>query len=130
MAKLDRLLAERRRLGLRYSELLAANNSIARPLGGDMEGHTFQSYVIRLLDGRRASRNAMMAALAKAGIQTRPGTHAVHRLGYYQKKYGLRPEQFPNAALAEDTTITLPIFPNMTEEDQQRVVDVINRACA
>lgn len=71
-----------------------------------------------------------MATLAAAGIQTRPGTHAVHRLGYYKNKYGLRPEQFPNAALAEDTTITLPIFPNMTEEDQARVVDCINRASA
>ncbi|WP_420965104.1 DegT/DnrJ/EryC1/StrS family aminotransferase [Bradyrhizobium sp. B120] len=130
MGKLERLLAERRRLGRRYSELLAGNNSIARPLGGDVDGHAFQSYVIRIVDGHRERRNAVMAALAAAGIQTRPGTHAVHRLGYYKNKYGLRPEQFPNAALAEDTTITLPIFPNMTEEDQRQVVDCINRASA
>ncbi len=125
MGKLDRLLSERRRLGHRYSELLAGSNTIARPLGGDIDGHAFQSYVIRVLDGGRRQRNAIMAALAAEKIQTRPGTHAVHRLGYYRTKYGLRPEQFPNAALAEDTTITLPIFPNMTEADQQKVVDVI-----
>ncbi|WP_375788899.1 DegT/DnrJ/EryC1/StrS family aminotransferase [Bradyrhizobium sp. Pha-3] len=130
MGKLKRLLAERRRLGRRYSELLEGNNSIVRPLGGDVDGHAYQSYVIRVGDGDRARRNALMATLAAAGIQTRPGTHAVHRLGYYKNKYGLRPEQFPNAALAEDTTITLPIFPNMTEEDQRRVVDCINQACA
>ncbi len=125
MAKLDRLLAERRRLGRRYSELLAAMNSIARPTGGDTEGHAYQSYVIRILEGGRKHRNDVMAALAAQEIQTRPGTHAVHRLGYYKNKYGLRPEQFPNAALAEDTTITLPIFPNMTEDDQQRVAQII-----
>jgi perosamine synthetase len=130
MGKLERLLSERRRLGHRYSQLLARNNSIARPLGGDLEGHTFQSYVIRVLGGDRKYRNAVMAQLDAAGIQTRPGTHAVHRLGYYRNKYGLRPEQFPKAALAEDTTITLPIFPNMTDEDQHQVVDTINRACA
>ncbi len=50
-----------------------------------------------------------------ADIQTRPGTHAVHRLGYYRDKYGLGREDFPNAALCEDTTITLPIFPGMTD---------------
>ncbi|MCH3002812.1 DegT/DnrJ/EryC1/StrS family aminotransferase, partial [Listeria monocytogenes] len=83
------------RLGHRYSELLAGNNSIVRPLGGDVDGHAFQSYVIRVVDGDRARRNAIMATLAAAGIQTRPGTHAVHRLGYYKNKYGLRPEQFP-----------------------------------
>ncbi len=125
MAKLDRLLAERRRLGRRYSELLAAVNSIAKPTGGDTEGHAYQSYVIRILEGGRKHRNDVMAALAEKQIQTRPGTHAVHRLGYYAKKYALRPSEFPNAAIAEDTTITLPIFPGMTENDQQRVVQII-----
>jgi perosamine synthetase len=125
MGKLDSLLAERRRLGRRYSELLAEVNSIARPAGGDIEGHTYQSYVIRLLEGGRKRRNDLMTALAEKKIQTRPGTHAVHRLGYYADKYGLKPEQFPNAALAEDTTITLPIFPGMTEDDQQKVAQVV-----
>lgn len=128
MGKLDRLLSERRRLGRRYSELLAGNNSIGRPLGGDVDGHTYQSYVIRLAEGNRVRRNAVMATLAAAGIQTRPGTHAVHRLGYYKSKYGLKAEQFPRAALAEDTTITLPIFPGMTEQDQEFVADTVNRA--
>jgi dTDP-4-amino-4,6-dideoxygalactose transaminase len=129
MAKLDRLLAERRRLGRRYTELLATVNSIAKPTSGDIEGHTYQSYVIRILEGGRKHRNDVMATLAAQQIQTRPGTHAVHRLGYYKNKYGLRPEQFPNAALAEDTTITLPICPNMTEDDQCKVVNVINQVC-
>jgi perosamine synthetase len=125
MAKLDRLLAERRRLGRRYSELLAAVNSIAKPTGGDIEGHAYQSYVIRILEGGRKHRNDVMAALAEKQIQTRPGTHAVHRLGYYANKYALRPEAFPKAMIAEDTTITLPIFPGMTDDDQQRVVQII-----
>jgi dTDP-4-amino-4,6-dideoxygalactose transaminase len=37
----------------------------------------------------------------------------------------LAPEQFPNAAIAEDTTITLPVFTGMTDDDQQRVVESI-----
>jgi perosamine synthetase len=125
MAKLDALLAERRRLGRRYNELLTEVNSIARPLGGDFDGHTFQSYVVRVLEGGRRRRNYVMTALAKEGIQTRPGTHAVHRLGFYAGKYGLKPEQFPNAVMAEDATITLPIFPGMTDQDQQKVVQVL-----
>jgi perosamine synthetase len=126
MGKLDRLLSERRRLGRRYSELLAGINSIARPLDGDVEGHTYQSYVIRVLEGGRKRRNSLMSALADQQIQTRPGTHAVHRLDYYAKKYALKPEQLPNAAIAEDTTVTLPIFPSMTDAEQQKVVDVID----
>ena len=73
MAKLDRLLAERRRLGRRYSELLAKVNSIARPLGGDVDGHTYQSYVIRVLEGGRKRRNELMTALARGRNSDSPG---------------------------------------------------------
>jgi len=63
-----------------------------------------------------------MEYLDRMGIQTRPGTHAVHRLGYYRNKYAIAPEQCPVAVDAEELTITLPILPNMTDEDQDRVV--------
>lgn len=119
MAKLDRLLAERRRLALRYTELLAGTDEIIVP--ADDPGHTYQSYVIRLADNDRERRNLIMEHLAKLNIQTRPGTHAVHRLGYYVNKYNLKPEQFPNACKAEDASITLPIFPGMTDDQQQFV---------
>jgi dTDP-4-amino-4,6-dideoxygalactose transaminase len=69
-----------------------------------------------------------MDRLAEKGIQTRPGTHAVHRLGYYAGKYGLRPQQFPNASLAENTSITLPIFPGMSEAEQDYVVAALQEA--
>jgi perosamine synthetase len=91
-------------------------------------GHTFQSYVIRIVEGGTARRNLIMEALAADGIQTRPGTHAVHRLGIYRQKYGFKPEQFPNAVAAEDTTITLPIFPGMADADQDRVIASLRRA--
>lgn len=127
MAKLSRLLAERRRIGKRYTALLSGNPHLVCPTAGDNDGHTYQSYVVRLPDGGRRRRNSVMAALAAEKIQTRPGTHAVHRLGYYATKYGYRPEEFPHAAAAEDTTITLPIFPGMTDADQDKVVEIVTR---
>jgi perosamine synthetase len=125
MAKLDALLAERRRLACRYSELLASVPDVIRPV--DDPGHTYQSYVIRV-DGDVTRRNKVMDALADAGIQTRPGTHAVHRLGYYASKYSLSAQQFPNACAAEDGSITLPIFPGMSEDQQTFVVTSLGEA--
>jgi len=123
MAKLDRLLAERQKLSGRYRELLRGVEGIALPAVSAKCGHTYQSFVVRLLKGGRERRNAVMNHMQKAEIQTRPGTHAVHRLGYYADKYGLKPGDFPVAAAAEDTTITLPLFPGMTEADLKRVSD-------
>jgi perosamine synthetase len=119
MGKLDALLAERRRIALRYTEQLSGTRLVICP--EDDPGHTYQSYVIRI-DGDVALRNRVMDDLAAAGIQTRPGTHAVHRLGYYATKYSLSAEAFPNACRAEDSSITLPIFPGMTAEQQDFAV--------
>jgi perosamine synthetase len=128
MAKLDRLVADRRAIARRYLDLLRDVDDLVLPKAGDVDGHTFQSFVVRIAAGGRARRNAVMAALAGEKIQTRPGTHAVHRLGYYREKYKLCAEMFPNAMAAEDTTITLPIVPFMQAQDQARVAAVIRRA--
>ncbi|MEN6624116.1 MAG: DegT/DnrJ/EryC1/StrS family aminotransferase [Smithella sp.] len=128
MAKLDELLEERLANAIRYNELLSEINEIATPFLPDHCCHTYQSYVIRLLQGGMKRRNAIMDFFSFNRIQTRPGTHAVHRLGYYARKYNIRSEEFPNAALCEDTTITLPIFPGMTESDQVFVKDTLIKA--
>lgn len=125
MAKLDRLLAERRRLALRYVDLLSDVDEVIVP--SDDPGHTYQSFVIRLRANDLTKRNYIMDCLAALQIQTRPGTHAVHRLGFYATKYALKPGQFPNACIAEDTSITLPIFPGMTDVQQEFVIDSLCR---
>ncbi len=128
MAKLDRLVADRRASARYYTRNLREVNDLVLPVAGDVEGHTFQSYVIRIGEGGRKRRNAVMAALAKAGMQTRPGTHAPYRLGYYRDKYAIAADAFPNALEAEDTTITLPIVPFMGHSEQDRVIDELRQA--
>jgi dTDP-4-amino-4,6-dideoxygalactose transaminase len=128
MAKLDGLLEERRRLAEYYTELLSDVAEIALPGALEKCGHTYQSYVIRVVQGGMAKRNQVMESLEALQIQTRPGTHAVHRLGYYTHKYELKPGQFPIAAACEDTTITLPLFPGMTEAQQQFVAASLKKA--
>ncbi len=126
--KLDKLLEERIMLAERYTEFLRHIEAIAVPVIPEKCHHTYQSYVIRLLDGGRSRRNRIMDHLSLDDIQTRPGTLAVHRLGYYADKYRIDPDVFPNACLGEDTTITLPLFPGMTESEQSFVVEKVNNA--
>jgi dTDP-4-amino-4,6-dideoxygalactose transaminase len=126
MQKLDGILASRRECATRYDALLKDFDFLATPADPyKTQGHAYQSYVLRVTTGGHDLRNKLMMALAEKDIQTRPGTHAVHRLAYYADKYGLSPDDFPNASLCEDTTITLPIFPGMTEDDQALVASII-----
>jgi perosamine synthetase len=121
-AKLDGLLAERRSIAERYIELLREIPEVISPVDDSGGGHTYQSFVIRVATGGRPRRDAVMEGLARKGVSTRPGTHAVHRLAYYASKYGIAADAYPNANLCEDTSITLPIFPGMTVMDQNHVV--------
>jgi len=126
MSKLDRLLTHRRACAALYGHHLSSLEEFdLPPQPEEAPGHTYQSYVIRLRTGNRAERNRIMEHLSDQGIETRPGTHAVHRLGYYVQKYQLKSEQFPNAVRSEDATITLPLFPGMREADQERVVTAL-----
>ena len=102
---------------------------IKLPESGTDYGSTFQSFVVLLPKGSHELRNEIMKKLQEFGIQTKQGTHAVHRLGYYKNKYGIKDTDFPVASYCEDCSITLPIYPGMTEEDQnviaERLIDLV-----
>ena len=68
-----------------------------------------------------------MQKLNQVGISTRQGTHAVHSLGYYREKYKLDPWDFPNAWVAEHLSIALPLYPQMKDEEQAFVEEMLKR---
>ena len=123
MDKLDSLLAERKGCAEVYLELLKDCDMVIVPANDVEFGPTYQSFVILLQQGMERTRNQVMLELQKLGIQTKQGTHAVHRLGYYKDKYQICAGDYPMAAYCEDCSITLPIFPGMTRENQEFIVD-------
>jgi len=125
MEKFPRLLAERRARAASYHTLLGGRDGLQVPYHGAASGHSYQSYVVRLVDGDRAARNAIMRRLAEAGLSTRPGTHAVPGLGYYRERNCYTRDDFRNASACEDTTITLPLFPGMSDDDVGRVAETL-----
>ncbi len=68
-----------------------------------------------------------MQKLEAEGIATRQGTHAPVALGYYVHKYGLKPEQFLNAYIADRLTLTLPLFPQLAATEQEFVCERLSQ---
>ena len=138
-AQMDRaeyVLTERSRRAQRYDTLLADIAWLDTPLVPDGYVHGYQSYVclfrpedptFQHVEQLHERRNNLMTRLEEQGIATRQGTHAPVIQGYYVEKYGLRPEQFPNAYLADRLSLSLPLFPQMTDEEQGFVVDAIRQ---
>jgi perosamine synthetase len=140
-AQMDRaedIVAERQRLAASYDQAFANLDWLQNPAKLQGYEHGYQSYPCLFQPDRvkaaarignkteikiiNAERNLWMDQLQNQGISTRPATHAVHMLSFYQKKYGLQPEDFPNAFAANDCSISLPLFHGMTEAEQEEVI--------
>ena len=126
------ILSERTRLSERYTKALAKIDWLDTPFMHDDYIHGFQSYVCLFrpetptLDNAASlhhKRNKIMERLQQKGIATRQGTHAPVILNYYSNKYNLKPEIFPNAFLADRLSLTLPLYPQMTDEEQDYVIE-------
>ena len=66
-----------------------------------------------------------MEILQSCGISTRPATHAIHMLSFYKEKYNLKQEDFPNAYRANNTSISLPLFHGMKDNEQQYIIEMV-----
>jgi perosamine synthetase len=139
MDRLDEILARRREIAARYDELLAGFDVLETPAVPDDCVHGYQAYVClyrpdepvpQNVERMHRDRNELMRELERAGIQTRQGTHAPVLTAYYSQKYGLRPEQFPNAYAADRLSLALPLFPQLTDDEQSTVVAELERAFA
>ena len=64
---------------------------------------------------------------SKAGVATRQGTHR-RPVGFYARRYGLQPEDFPNSVIADRLTLSLPLFPQLTDDEQETVVPELRGA--
>ena len=69
-----------------------------------------------------------MDDLEANGIATRPATHAVHMLGYFSRKYGIKPEDYPNAYFADQLSIAFPLYTTLSEEEQAYIIDHLKKA--
>lgn len=108
------------------TETLAMLNGEEKEAGEPDFRPSWQAFVTTV-DPERSprSRNEIMAYLQESGVSTRPGTHAVHMLGYYSEEYGIGPDDFPNARYADDNSMAIPLHNKMSEADFETVARLL-----
>ena len=126
LGKLEAFIEERDRRAKYYRDEFTSLGWLQLPDPGENYKHGWQSFVT-LVDESRApySRNEIMERLQQNGISTRPGTHAVHMLNFYRDRYGIAPEDFPGARIANDRSMAIPLHNRMSSEDYEYVVEVM-----
>ena len=123
LGKLDTILAQRRHLAQRYNQQLAAIPGVSTPFAPDYAPHTYQSYCVRLDPEQCAPRDDVMERMLRLGIATRRGVMAIHEEPYYVSRFGR--VSLPETEAATRHTILLPLFYEMTEEQQDRVIEAM-----
>lgn len=135
--KLDHIIDQKIKKAQIYNRFIQERiPELAAPYVPDGYFHTYQSYVC-MLDYKKAGlnsvqsgeafRNKLLEKLENYGILTRQGTHAVHMLEYYKKRFGNMPEKFKNACKADRLSIALPLYVQMSEADQAYVTDTFRK---
>lgn len=137
LERADSILDARRSRARVYDEALPEVEWLRNPRVPDGYVHGYQAYVclfapeeptIENVGRLHEERNAIMAALERRGIATRQGTHSPVLTGLYARRYDLEPEEFPNSVIADRLTMALPLYPQMTDGEQEFVIAALREA--
>jgi perosamine synthetase len=124
MHALDWILERRRALAERYTDALQGVPYFQTPYEPPYATRTWQSYCLRIGPGAPIGRTELMRRLLRDGIATRRGVMAIHQETAYAdpSRIGPRPSlEHTEAATRE--TLMLPLFPDLTDEQQDRVIN-------
>jgi len=127
LARIKDFNARRTRLALHYRERLADMDEI-RPLAVPAypHKHSWHLFIVRLdVDPSKFSRNDFMEELKRRNIGTGLHFRAVHRQKYYRETLKAPLGGLPNTEWNSERICSLPLFPEMTHEDVDDVVDTI-----
>lgn len=127
LGRLPEIVRRRRELAARYTELLADMPGL-RPVADPAWGTSnFQSYWVEVEPAFGATRERTMEVLAEAGVSARRGIMAAHRQPAY-RDLDTGSVALPVTERLTDNTLILPVYHELTDADQLRVVDGLREA--
>jgi len=126
LGRLDGMLARRRAQAARYGELLQSESRLLLPQVPPGRVPNFQTYVVRVRGADGARRDRLIERLAAGGVQSRAGIMAAHREPPYREL--ARPGTLPETERIADESLALPLYHELSEDDQDRVVATLKQA--
>ncbi|MES2131529.1 MAG: DegT/DnrJ/EryC1/StrS family aminotransferase [Bacteroidota bacterium] len=126
LKKLDTFIDERQKWADYFTKELSSVSWLQTPQIPKGYKHGWQSYVL-FVDESKApmKRNDLMEYLQQHGFSTRPGTHAVHMLGFYAKTFNIKPTDYPGAYACNEYSMSIPLHNKMVKEDFEYIVNIL-----
>jgi dTDP-4-amino-4,6-dideoxygalactose transaminase len=139
LKRLPQIITRRRELAERYHECLSGIAGIGLPHEPDYARSNWQTYLIRL--PQHLDQREVMQALLDLGISTRRGIMNAHREEAYQHEpwrcagkpaCGCHPgscRSLSESEAAQDHAIAIPLYAQMTDQEQDRVIEGLRTVC-
>ena len=130
LKRLPGFQTRREQIAARYDDALADLPLILPPRpvhAGDL--HSWHLYVVRLSDDATLNRDQLIESLFADGIGVSVHYIPLHLHPYWKERYDLKPEQFPHSQKAYERMVTLPLYTRMTDDDVERVITAVRKAC-
>lgn len=129
LQRLQYIIEKRRELADRYKSLIEKIPGVIAPVEPEWARSTWQSYCIRL--PASADQRKVMQAMLDDGIATRRGVMCAHREpAYLPGTWCCNTGNLAHSEYSQEHAIILPLYPQMTDEEQDKVVRVLASALA
>jgi perosamine synthetase len=125
LRRLPDLLARRQELARKYHASLSQVADVSPPQQPSWARSNWQSYCVRLPRG--ANQRAVMQFMLDNGVATRRGIMCAHLEDAY-RELDLR-FPLPESETAQHGCILLPLYADLTDDEQRRVIDALSEAC-
>ncbi|HEV8345274.1 MAG TPA: DegT/DnrJ/EryC1/StrS family aminotransferase [Vicinamibacterales bacterium] len=127
LRRLPETLERRRSLAARYADVLSDIPGLRLPQEPAWARTNWQSYCVRLPDS--CDQRRVMRALLDQGIASKRGVMCAHRTPAYEEAPWNSGGSLRESERAEDRCIMLPLYPGMSDDDQDRVAGALRHAC-
>ena len=124
LEKLDKIIKMRQENANFLSERLSKHSQIQVPKGSAEYTHIYQMYTIRLPN--KIIRDKLHSHLLADGIFSKVYFYPIHLTDFYKNKFGTKSGILPVTEKIADRVLTLPIYPNMTTEEKNLLVESID----
>ena len=131
LSKIDTFHARRVALKARLDAGLRDLPEVAFPAEKPEIKHAYHLYpIVVRTEALSADRDQVMNAIQAENVGVGVHFRAVHLQPYYVETFGFRRGDFPHAEYYSDRTISLPLYPRMTDRDADDVVEVVRTVIA
>ncbi len=122
--KIDKIIAMRRKNANYMTSLLSELDGLEVPSVPRDFFHVFQLFTVRIKKGRKV-RNSLIRHLKKNHISSKVYFEPVHKTSFYRKMFSCNNIKLPVTEELSDQVLTLPLYPNQTDEEMDYVVNSI-----